>query len=253
MRVNRLLPVLVFLLAATLLGGCFGSDKKDETATSASAAASPTVLTADSVLAAAAQRWSQTQSAHFKLTIDGTAYIDDQHTIELREAEGDLARPASVQAKAKVAAALATLDIQLIGVGTDMYITNFITGNWEKAPADFGYNPSVLFDDTSGIGAVVQQIGSPKLEQPEKVNGREANVVSGVVPQAIIDRLTAGAIVADSIPVKVWVAQDNGDILKVVITPPQTEANQAGTWTLEVTNHDKPVTIEPPALASPTS
>ena len=249
MRFNRLLPVIILLIMALTLSGC-GSKKKQATPTAAGPAASP--VTAASVLSTASARWSSTQSAHFALTIDGKAYLDSSQTLALRDAEGDLARPDSVQARAKIAASLATLDIQIIGIGPDMFITNFISGKWEKAPSDFGYNPSVLFSDTDGIGAVLKQIQSPKLEKDEDVNGTGAHVVSGIVNAATISKMTAGAITSDNIAVKVWISKDQADILKVQITPPANSNNQAGTWTLLVTDHNKPVTIVSP-IASPTS
>ncbi len=110
----------------------------------------------------------------------------------------------------------------------------------------------MLFSDTDGIGAVMTQIQTPKLEKDEDVNGHGAHVISGTVGAAAIQKMTAGAITSDNIAVKVWIAKDTFDILKVVITPPATADNQAGTWTLIVTNHDKPVTIAPPAV-TPTS
>jgi lipoprotein LprG len=249
MRTYRYLPVAVLLVLAIAFTGC-GSKKKHSTP-GASPATSASPVTAESVLSSASQRWSKTQSAHFVLTIDGKAYLDSAQTLALRDAEGDLARPDSVQARAKIAASLATLDIQLVAIGPDMYITNFISGNWEKAPNDFGYNPAVLFSDTDGIGAVLTQLKTPKLEKDDSVDGTDAHVVSGTVDAATINKMTAGAITADNIAVKIWIAKDTSDILKVVITPPASADNQAGTWTLLVTDHNKPVTIESP-LATPT-
>jgi hypothetical protein len=250
MRVHRFLPVAILLVIAIAFTGC-GSKKKDKTPTVSGAEASP--VTAQSVLSDASTRWSQTQSAHFNLTIDGKAYLDSDQTLALRNAEGDLARPDSVQARAKVAASLATLDIQLVAIGQQMYITNFINGKCEAAPADFGYNPAVLFSDTDGIGAVLTKLQSPKLEDDDKVDGKSAHVVSGTVNAASIEKMTAGAITADNIAVKVWIATDTADILQVVITPPATADNQAGTWTLLVTDHNKPVKIEAPLAATPTT
>lgn len=253
MRLSRFVPALAMLLVIASLAGCLGRNKsKDATPTTGmSAAASPTPITAQGVIDGAAARWSQTQSARFTLNIQGKAYVDDARTIQLRSAEGNLKRPDSVKATAKLAASLAVLDIQMIAIGQNMYITNFISGAWEKAPNGFSYNPAVLFSNDQGIGAVLKQLDSPKLENDADLNGRAAYVVSGTASQQTLNRMTAGAIVADNIPVKVWIAKDNSDILQVEITAPATANTEAGVWTLQVTDQDKDVTIEPPPVGSP--
>ena len=78
MRVHRYLPVAILLVIALAFTGC-GSKKKAKTPEASGAEASP--VTAQSVLSDASARWSQTQSAHFNLTIDGKAYLDSDQTL----------------------------------------------------------------------------------------------------------------------------------------------------------------------------
>lgn len=254
MRLTRLRPaLLVFLLLLNLTACLGGDDDNNGTPGSGSKQSSPTStpVTAEGVISAAAQRWSQTNTAHFKLDVEGNAFVDNEQTVALRSAEGDLKRPDSVKATAKMAVSLVTLDVSMVAIGNQMWITNFVTGKWEIAPADFGYNPAVLFSDTDGIGPVLTQLQSPKLEGDEDVGGHAAHVISGTVAKAAIDKITAGAIETDNAPVKVWISTDKADILKVVISGAATTAGaEESTWTLLVTDHDKDVTIEQPQLGS---
>ena len=62
--------------------------------------ATPDAATA--LLQSASVRLAQTLSLHFTINVDGDAYIDDQDTIRLIEAEGDVVRPDRVIASFKV-------------------------------------------------------------------------------------------------------------------------------------------------------
>jgi hypothetical protein len=256
MRTHRLVPALLLLLVVIGSSGCLGGDDDSgtpgtsSTRTQGSTAPTPTPITAEGVLAAAAERWDETDSAHFNLTVDGDAFVDDDQTIALRAADGDILRPDSVEATAKLGVSLVTLDVSMIAVSNDMWITNFVNGRWEEAPPDFGYNPALLFSDTDGIGPVLKKLQSPKLEDDEDVDGTNAHVVSGTVDRDAIDKITAGAIENDNVPVTVWIADETSDILKIVITGATTAEAEESTWTLLVNDHNDPVEIEPPELGT---
>jgi hypothetical protein len=247
--------MLTFVLA---LGGCLGDDDDAENATPGASAdgtqqAAPTAtpVTADGVLTTAAERWSGTNSAHFNLEVDGEAFLDDEQTIALRSAEGDILRPDSVSAKATVSTVGLNFSMEMIAIGNEMWMTSLIqSGRWEEAPSDFGYNPAVLFSEEDGIGPVLTEMQSPELEDEEQVEGRDAHVVSGTVAQDAIDTITAGAIATENVPVTVWIDTETSDILKVVISGATSADAEESTWTLLVTDHDDPVEIEPPQLDS---
>ena len=74
---SSLMVVAAVVLLAT---GCLGGkSKKNATVTSASA--SP--VTAESVLSSASQQWSQTNTAHFQLSIEGNAFLDVGADVEI--------------------------------------------------------------------------------------------------------------------------------------------------------------------------
>ena len=238
----KLLGVLLIgLLAAPLVTACISGDDDPE--------ATPTATTAPieaedpaTIIARAVTRWDQTDTAHFVLTIDGATYLDDEELIELAGAEGDMSRPQSVEALASVAISLVTLDVSLIFVGDDAYMTDFLTGNWGPAPDDFSYNPALLLSASDGLGPVLQALNEPQVIGRETVDGVDSVHLRGSVEQDLIDDMTAGALTGDAIGVDIWFDAETLDVVKIDLAEP----NDGTTWIISLSNHNVPVTIEAP-------
>lgn len=245
---HRLFVIPAILLLIPLLTSCSLWDDDDDPEPPPGADATPTTveLTGESVLAAASDRWSETQSIHFVLEANGDTYLDSDQNILLESAEGDLARPDAVTATAKVSVAIAVVDVDLIVIGQDAYMTNFISGNWEHAPEDFSYNPALLFSETDGLGPIMEDIQNPALDGSESIDGREAHRVKGVVIQDQIDEITAGSIQGDDIDVTLWIADDNFEVVRLVLSAPGADSTGETTWDLTFSDHNKEVTIEAP-------
>ena len=215
---------------------------------SISAQAADADLTATEILTLASARLAQTKTVHFDLDIDGETFIDDAKTIQLLEAEGDLARPDRVATafRARLLGA-ATVTIELITIGDESWTTNLLTGNWEIAPAEFGYDPSILFDDQNGLGPVMGKVTDVERQDDDKVDDREAYHVKAIVEQEIIDDLTAGTMKGSPVAVELWIDRETNDLLRAKLAEPSTEdIKHPATWTLTISDHDRDVTIETP-------
>ncbi len=245
---RRLLIIPVFLLLMPLFTACSLWDDDDGQDPAADETAIPTQepLTGESVLRNAAERWSETDSVHFVLDAQGDTFLDSEGNIRLVSAEGDLARPDLVEATARVDVAVATVNVELVVVGEDAYMTNLISGNWERAPEDFNYNPALLFSDTDGLGPIMQDVQNPTLDGTESIDGRDAHRVTGVVTEEQIADITAGSIAGENIDVTLWIAEDNSEILRLLISAPPIENTGATSWELTFTNHNDDVDIEAP-------
>lgn len=234
--------LLVALIATTLLLATACSLGEDDDAE----ATEEVEVTAESVLEQAAQRWNETDSLHFQLEADGDSYLDSDRTILLMEAEGDLARPSSVTATARVNVSIATVNVNIIVIGDDTYMTNLVTGNWEEAPSDFNYNPALLFNPDDGLGPILQDIREAELDGNETINGRDAHRVTGLVTDDQIEDITAGSIEGDDIDVTIWVDEENHDVLRLFLSAPGSDGSGETTWDLHFTDHNQDVTIEAP-------
>lgn len=245
---RRLLIIPALLLFLPLFAACslWEDDEPEEEAVPESATATVEPVTGETVLRDASDRWDDTESVHFTLDAEGDTFLDSDGNIRLVSAEGDLARPDLVEATARVSVAVATVNVELVVIGEDAYMTNFISGNWERAPDDFNYNPALLFSETDGLAPIMQDIQDPALDGTESVDGREAHRVTGVVTQDQIDDITAGSIVGENIDVTLWIAEDNHEILRLLISAPPIEDTGETTWDLLFTNHNDDVEIEAP-------
>lgn len=234
---------LVFTLAIIFivaLAACGGS-KKAPTATP-----TPTESPKD-LLDAAGQQFAAVKSAHYSLKIDGDVYLDSQQTLSLRGAEGDLLRPKSATAKADIGFGGATVSVDMVAIGDDQYITNFLTGNWERAPKGLNYNPAIVFDEENGIQGVVRKAQQVSLVGDEEVDGTAAQHLRGTVARAAVQPMTGNAFKGDPIDFDIWIARDTRDIMKIVLHDTASDQGATpATWTLLISKLNSPVTISAP-------
>jgi hypothetical protein len=129
-----------------------------------------------------------------------------------------------------------------------MYMTNFVSGRWELAPDDFSYDPTILFSETDGIGPVIAAIENPTHEGAERIGSDDTRKVSGTVDADTVSDITAGAIQGDNIAVTLWIGVESNLIHRVTLTEPEGVSDEPATWTLDLSDHNAPVTIEPPPV-----
>lgn len=228
----------ILLIMTLVLAGCdaFGDD--DDSAED---------ISAEEAIDRAVERWDTTESAHFELEIEGTTYLDDDENIQLSSAEGDLVRPDSVEATAQINVGMVNLDVSLIFIGEEAFMTDFLTGSWGPAPGDFSYNPALLLSQTEGLGPVLQSLQDPQIEGTEDVDGDQAYHLTGTVTGDQIDQLTAGAITGDEIGVDIWFKTETYEVLRLDLAEPGGGEDEPTTWIIHLSDHDEPVTIERPA------
>ncbi len=239
-----------------MLAAC--GDDDDETpmavpstaAPGSSPAATPADLGAVQILELSSQRLGETQSIHFSLEVEGITFIDDGQTIQLEAAEGNVVRPDRVQARFKAKVQGLTIStIGLITVGDQSWTTNIITGDWELAPTEFGYDATVLFSDTEGLSFVMRNAPQPERLPDEDLDGRDVYRIRTVGDQTLIGAVTSETMVGYPVAIDVWIDKETNDLLKVVLAePPNAEKEVPATWTLELSRQNDDITIEPPEV-----
>jgi len=204
------------------------------------------------VASRAGQSFARTQYLHFAITVEGgPAYIDPESTLSLRSMEGDLARPDRVRVTMRVGAAgLAVIELRAIGIGKEQFMTRPITGQWERMPPEWGFDPTVLFDPELGIGAALDGTEWEAQVGEERLGKERCYHLRGTAPGEILSPLTSWMIVADQARMEAWVAKADCRILQVRIEePPKEEGGHPTIWLLVFSAFDQPVTIErPPGL-----
>ncbi len=243
----RLLCMLAVMLLT--LGASVGS-----LAVAASSQSSATPAAADSeaqpLLLRASDRLSETTTVRFNLEVDGDTYIDDGQDIRLVSAQGALSRPASVDVEFQVELlGSQTVSIRMISIGEDSWTTDLLTGQWAPSPEEFGYNPTVLFDNQDGLGPVAGRLVDPVVEGREEIASREAWKVVGTVSDEVIEPLTSGTIKGDEIIISLWLDVETGDILRLGVAEPEdAPKTNPATWTMTLTGHNSDLTIQRPDI-----
>jgi lipoprotein LprG len=180
------------------------------------------------------------QSAH--ITIDTSGKVG---TIPLRTAEGDLKKGGDAKGSIKLLALGQVIQLDFVVVGDNFYIKG-LTGGWQKASAAevaTFYDPSGILDPSRGVAKVLATATDARTEAAETVNGvntyrvavnLDNTVVSTVVPDTPTG--TTG---------KVWLDQNTKRLVKAELDV-SAAGGGPGTVTINLTDLDKPVTIDAP-------
>lgn len=237
---RRFQRLIVLIVLSNLLGGCASAGETESTeAPDASV---------DDILAAASGRMAETQSLRFSLDIEGETFVDNAGTIQLVAARGDLARPDKVAVDFQVQLfGTGTVTIRMITIGTSSWTTDLLTGNWNTAPPEFGYNPSILYDNQQGLGPVMGRLRNPVLLGREDLDGRDMFRISGSASEATMGPLTSNTMTGEPVGLELWIDAATSNLHRVIVTEPDRSGkDEPATWTMNLSNHDEQVSIEPP-------
>lgn len=213
----------------------------------------PTALAQDDpsvedVLAAATERLNETETMDFVMELEGTTYVDAAETIQLLSAEGTMQRPDRVDVTfTAIVLGRQQISIRMINIGDDSWITDIVTGKWVTSPPEFGYNPSILYDEEDGLGPVMERMNEPEIAGSEEIDGKDAWHITATADGEIIKVMTSDTLRGSEHTLDIWVDKETNDILQISIAEPTDEdLEDPATLTLKLSEHDKDVTIEPP-------
>ena len=216
---------------------------------SACAPAPTPVLTAEQIAQRSADRTAQINSFHFTIDLAGRAKtIDPLATLVLRHAEGDVARPNRAQSKIKVSISGLIIEVQAIGIADKQWLTNPLSQRWEAAPANWGYNPSVLFDGQKGIPALLHRVTGLTRLPDESFDGKTHYKLSGKISAQDAGPMTAYMVTGSDVTFTLWVGADDSLLRKVHITEKDTPDADPTEWDIVLSAFDTPVNIQPPLV-----
>lgn len=205
-------------------------------------------ITAQQVLENASARLAETESMHFRMDVAGETMIDPAGTLRLLNAEGDMARPDRVQVEFQVEVLGAkTISVRMVSIGAEAWTTDLVTGDWVTAPSEFGYDPTVLFDNQNGLGPVMGKIDNPAVVGIEEIDGHDTYRIRGTSPGEVMKPITSGTMQGDDIALDLWIDGETWNLIQVVVGEPEgPDVDDPATWTMKLSNHSEQVDIEPP-------
>jgi len=185
---------------------------------------------------------ANTQSLRFTLSVDGDSYIDDLGQMRLIKAEGALQRPGKVDVEFQIELfGAGNISIKAITTDGQTYSTDLLTGKWGPAPAEFGYDPSLLFDLNGGLGPVISKMTEVSVTGSETIDGRDCWTVEGTADQASIDFISAGTMIGDAFHATLWIDKESGELRRIVLAEPTDNGKERpATWTMDLRDYNDP-------------
>ena len=197
------------------------------------------------LLKTAGEKFNATQSMHFLVQADHLGALSGAD-VDVQKAEGDVARPDKLKAKATVATSIVTVDVQLVLIGAQGWYTNPLTGQFEQTDQFNGFQ--VLFDPTKGVGAQLSALKSPSAPTDGSANGVPCWKISGTLPASTVGQYLGVPDATGDIPVTVFLGKDDGKLHEVLLRGVLTQHDTDQTVrTILFSDFDKPVTIEAPS------
>jgi hypothetical protein len=150
-------------------------------------------------------------SYHFNLAVDhpGTGGI-----LVIKTADGDILAPDKLQANANVLILNNLVQVKIITIGANQYVTDPITNNWTKTSGLL--DPRTLSDSNTGVSAILGNIQNPSTPTDSSVDGTPCWSINGTLDAKYLAAITGGGAPAGSI-VKVTTCIGKSDHLPYLI------------------------------------
>jgi hypothetical protein len=214
-------------------------------------AETPTPLPPDEILSRSITRLYETSGLHFVVERSGApAFLDVAKTLSLRRMEGDYVAPDRVQATVRIITTGFVAEIEVIGIGDIQWETNPLSREWEQLPPQWGFNPTSLFDSSTGLQPILENdlenLEYVGYEQLEDWPGKQLYSLTGLLRGNRIYRTTFGLIGPGRLDMQLWISPETFEVYRMILTEEGEGEEEASTWTIDFWDYDQAIEIEPP-------
>lgn len=241
--------LLLLVAGILLIAGC-GASTPEPTATPMQLPSPTPTPSPDAIAREAGRRMASIDSVHFVIELSGKlTYVDTPPTLALKRMEGDLVNPDQVRAIVKASSFGVIAEIGVIGLGSDKYITNPLTQQWEVLDPELGFyfDTSLMFHPEDGIEAILEEtdwtFGEPAPSQEEVYYP-----LHGQVPGERIAPLTFTMVNSGRVAVDVWVSRADHYVHRIELIELDSDPEDPTHWVMELSAFDEPVRIEAPPI-----
>ncbi len=199
-------------VAAALLAACGGGGGSSNKPATTGPLPQP-----DAVLSKAVDAFQSLKTFHFRLEHDnGGTQIPPGLT--LITADGNVIVPDRMSAKLDAKAGQQTVNVQVIGVGDQGWITNPFSRQWQPLPS--GTSIKDIFDPTQGVKAIVGALQDAKVTGEETIDGTDCYRLEGTVPSEVLQAAAPIAKPGLTVGITVWIGKDDSLIRQVYLEGP---------------------------------
>jgi lipoprotein LprG len=141
-------------------------------------------------------------------------YIDPANVVSFKEADGRFVAPASADAILTVGAVGLTVQIGAVAIDGETCLSNFITGEFEPAPAGYTFDPATLFDPDLGWRPLLTDgLTDVVFVGEDEVADRPVYHLSGLAAQDRVELITAGLVRGQDVVLELWIDRETGHVL----------------------------------------
>lgn len=147
--------------------------------------------------------------------------------------------------EAEVTSPQTFVEINVIIVGQQAYMTDFFTGQWRPVPLES--LPVNFLDFGQTLAGILDAVTDPALAGVEEVEDRHQQRVAGLVLSEALEPLVPGAEEGLEVELDLWVDGESGLLRRVLITGPVVPGDVPDTVRLlSIGDVNVPVDITPP-------
>ncbi|MBM3948720.1 MAG: LppX_LprAFG lipoprotein [SAR202 cluster bacterium] len=226
----------VYVLTALWLAACGRSTPPSPTPT-------PTPVTPQGVLAQSGQVMASLASFHFRMVheVGSTEMLPG---LKVDDVFGDVQTPDRLLAEFRGLFGAFTIKAQIIAIGEENYMTNPLSGVWEKV--DTQVTPIGFFNPREGIASMMGQITEAQFLDPLPTNS-DVFRIGGVLEARALRPLLGNTLTTELVSVELHIEQTSLRLLRAVFEGAVTPTDQPDTLRLvTMSGFNEPVTIEPP-------
>jgi hypothetical protein len=237
MNYRYLLFILLACIGLLTVTGCAGS-------ASLTASSSPTPLLAGQILTESSSKLEAAKAFHFVLEHAGGG-TPIAMNIEMMKASGDMVKPDKMKTSITGVAIGMIIQVQVITIGNETYMTNPLSGKWELLPNEF--HVLSVFDPATGVAAIMKNMSGATRLNDEEIGGKTCYHISGSVDSGELNAISGSSIQGIEDKADVWISRD--DFLPQVIKLEGriTETEKEGIIrTLSFTDYNLETKIEKP-------
>lgn len=223
------LSAVATLSALLMLAACGGSSAPD----------------ARQLLAASQAAMQKVHSYHFNLKVE---HPGSGATLVIQSADGDLVVPDRLQADAGALVLGSLVQVKIIVVGGQQYMTDPITGRWQTISGL--PDPRVLSDSRTGIAALLGQIRNPSTPSESSVDGVACWNITGKLDAAYLRGLLGDQTRSGSLlDAAVWIGKNDQLPHQIRLTGVAADGDTSQTVrTLKLSKFNETITISAPVV-----
>ena len=250
-RLSRLtnLSVLAAIAVVVVLGACAQAAEapaSEPTEPSPTPSPTPTPDPA-AILKVAADKFDALRYFSFEMTHENGG-TPTAFGLLMEDVTGQVAAPDRLAADIGARSGSFFIDVSVIAIGTQTYMTNPFTHEFEAI--DEGIVSAALLDPATGIGGIMRGVETPTLEAEPVEDGVPMYHITSTLDSGLLKAITPSAEPGLPIHVGIWIGVNDSNVYRIRLEGPvSSEEAPEIIRTISMSDFDVPVDIEEPELA----